>query len=429
MLTSIVLYASVTSFFMAASAGQQPVASQQELDAQVRQLVRQLGSPQLAQREAAEEALLKLGPSALELLPTSDDPEVKVRLERVRQRLLKTVAETAAQASRVSISSQSITLSDALSALQQQSGNKLVDWRQRFGQQVTNPVLALQFEDVPFWQALDELLDQAGLAVYPFGASDAIHLVARDQHQLPRRGRCAYCGPFRVEAVAVTAQRDLRDPGGDSLRLTLEVAWEPRLRPILVKQRMAELKATDEHGQPLVLQNPTAELEVPIPPQGSAANLLVPFHLPPRSTASIARLEGTLWALAPGRVEEFRFDDLPNARSAQRRLGGATVSLARVQKSDDLWQVFIRLRLDEPGQAFESHRGWVLGNEAFLEGPDRQRTAPHSFEMTSRQPNEVGFVYNFSLPQPLDRYTFVYRTPTRVLPISVQYTLKDIRLP
>jgi hypothetical protein len=49
--------------------------------------------------------------------------------------------------------------------------------------------------------------------------------------------------------------------------------------------------------------------------------------------------------------------------------------------------------------------------------------------MTSRQPNEVGFVYNFAPEQPLEKYVFVYRSPTRVLPLTVQYTLKDIPLP
>jgi hypothetical protein len=410
-------------------AAQQPAASQQELALEVRRLVRQLSSPQLAQREAAEEALLKLGPGVLELLPASQDPEVKVRLERVRQRLLKAVAESVLQPSRVSISGESVPLGKVLEAIRQQTGNKLVDWRERFGQQVTDPALKLRLEDAPFWQALDEVLDQATLAVYPFGTSDAIHLVARGQRQLPRRGRADYCGPFRIEAVAVTAQRDLRDPSGDLLRLTLEVAWEPRLRPILVKQRMADLKATDDTGQPLALQDPLAELEVPIPPQGSAANLLVSFRLPPRSTGSIARLEGKLWALVPGQAEAFRFGDLANARGAQQRIAGATVTLERVQRSDQLWQVLIRLRLDEPGQAFESHRGWVFANEAFLEGPNGQRLLPESFEMTSRQPNEVGFVYNFAPEQPLEKYVFVYRSPTRVLPLTVQYTLKDIPLP
>ena len=62
----------------------------QALVTQVRQWVRQLDSDQLAQRQAAENALITLGPSILRYLPDANrvtSPEVRQRLERVTKTL------------------------------------------------------------------------------------------------------------------------------------------------------------------------------------------------------------------------------------------------------------------------------------------------------------------------------------------------------
>ena len=48
-------------------------AGDEELKLQVRQLVWQLGAPQLAAREEAEEKLLEFGPKILKLLPVPTD--------------------------------------------------------------------------------------------------------------------------------------------------------------------------------------------------------------------------------------------------------------------------------------------------------------------------------------------------------------------
>ena len=132
--------------------GQAAADAGDELRLQVRRLVRQLDDAQRATREAAERSLIELGPPALDLLPApgrDTSAEVKVRLERIRKALEAAVAEAAAQPSRVTLHGE-LALSAALAELQQQTGNRIVDFRQRFGQQPGDPKLSLDFEKIAF---------------------------------------------------------------------------------------------------------------------------------------------------------------------------------------------------------------------------------------------------------------------------------------
>ena len=204
--------------------GQAAADAGDELPLQVRRLVRQLDDAQRSTREAAERGLIELGPPALDLLPVpgrDTSAEVKVRLERVRKALEAGVAEAAAQPSRVTLHGE-LALSAALADLQQQTGNRIVDFRQRFGQQPGDPKLLLDFEKAPFWTAFDSLLDQAGLTVYNFsGEIGALAVVARDQNERKRAEGAVYQGLFRFEVLRVQAIRELRNPASHSLRLAL----------------------------------------------------------------------------------------------------------------------------------------------------------------------------------------------------------------
>ena len=219
-------------------------------------MVRQLDAPRLEQRDDAEAALLAHGPAILDLLPppeAADSAEVRQRLDRVRQRLQQLAANAAADASIISLRAESMPLSQVLVALQRQSGNAIVDYRPRFGQPAADPALTIDLARTPFWSALDRVLDMADLTVYPFAERRAIGVISRVDGQRNRRfGRASYDGPFRFEATDIVARRNLTDAGRTLVDpLPIEAAWEPRLRPIILVQRMADVAATDETGRPL----------------------------------------------------------------------------------------------------------------------------------------------------------------------------------
>ena len=404
-----------------------------DLAARVERLVRQLDAPQLAQRNAAEQELIKLGPDILRLLPQTgkaSPPEAELRLTRIRLKLQQAKAEASLRPSRVTLRGEAMPLSKILAAIQEQTGNKIVDARPRVTRQVPDPKLKVDFDKVPFWLALDQILDQAGLTVYPFGDEHAARIVPASAGEASRSGRASCAGPFRFEVTSVLAQRDLRHAANRVLRLELEVAWEPRLRPIAFQQRLADVKAIDDRGQPLEVRSAQADLEVPVEPGPIAKVLGIPLALPPREVRKIARLQGTLDALVPGSPESFRFQDLAKAKNVEKRIGGATVLLEQVRKAGKGWEVQILVRFDRTQGALQSHRNWVLRNPAFLEGRDGKRIAPGPYpETTRRDASEVGIRCVFAVEGPLEDFAFVYETPTAIFALPVRYEIKEIPLP
>jgi hypothetical protein len=395
-------------------------------------LVRQLDSDQLAQRDAAEATLIEKGPAVLTLLPAENDhtsAELRERLARIRQKLDRLAVASAAKAALITLNSDALPLSKALVAIEDQSGNKIVDYRPQFGEPVTDPPLKIHFDKTPFWQALDQVLDQAGLTVYHYADSLGLNLVDRSKDDLPRSQTGIYSGPFRFEPVLLIAQRDLRDPKAQSLRLTFEAAWEPRLKPIYLLQRMADVRAVDDRGQPLPAENAEAEIEVPIENPTSAVELTLTFGLPPREVKQIARLQGKLSAVMAGKTEDFIFDNLSEAKNVEKQAAGVTVTLEQVRQNKGALEVFVRTRFDNPGDALASHRGWIFRNKAYLEGPDGTKIPYDNLETTKQTKNEFGAAYIFELDQPPTGMKFIYKTPTAILNAEVDYEFRNLKLP
>ena len=122
-----------------------------------------------------------------------------------------------------------------------------------------------------------------------------------------------------------------------------------------------------------------------------------------------------------GKVETFRFADLLKGKQ-EKRIAAATVTLDEVRKNGDSWEVFVRLRFDDAGDALESHRNWVLQNEAYLEDAAGKPIQPDSMETTLRTKNEIGVGYVFALPELPKNAAFVYKTPGMVVTKDFPYT-------
>ncbi|MBN2021636.1 MAG: hypothetical protein JW809_02490 [Pirellulales bacterium] len=409
----------------------QGAAPADDLDATVRRLVRQLDDDQLAQRDAAEAELLRLGAPVLSILPQPNDrtpAETKERLVRIRARLERAAAEAAVEASRVTLKNRAIPLSQCLEEIHRQTGNRIEDLRERFGQETTDPTLSVNFDNAPFWTALDDVLTQAKLSLYPFGTEHALGIVARSDDAGANDLACT-TGPLRFIPLDLTARRSFRHEAPSSLALRLGVVWEPRLAPISLKQRLADLEVVDDKGKNLTPDATEAEIEAPISGEAPSVELTIPLALPPRDTREIARLSGRLMAVLPGRVETFRFDKLLEAKDVEKRSAGVTVTLVRVRRNGEIWEVWIRVRFDQASGALESYRGWVFENEAYLETADGKRIDHDGFETSLRTETEVGLAYLFDLPEPPAKCVFVYKTPTAIVATEIKYELTGLKLP
>jgi hypothetical protein len=109
----------------------------EKLDEQVKVLVRQLDHNEQAKREAAEKDLIALGSDVLPLLPPVNNrtpAEVRNRLTRIRSALTKAAIEATTKSTPVTLSGE-MPVSQAMAELAKQSGNELVDYRDRFNQE------------------------------------------------------------------------------------------------------------------------------------------------------------------------------------------------------------------------------------------------------------------------------------------------------
>ncbi len=405
-----------------------------ELAESVRKLIRELDASQKSRRVEAETQLIALGAKILDYLPENTDrmpAEVRERLNRVRAKLEKSQAQNTVEPTSVTLSGEQ-PLSKILAALEKQTGNHVTDLREEFGQDVGDPKQKVDFKQTPFWQALDQVLDQAGLSIYPYAAEDGgVGLVSRSESQLPRSERATYAGAFRIEATEFVARRDLRDPMSHNLSLTLEAAWEPRLQPIVILQPMESIEAVDDHGQPVPVAASGNEMEIGVDADMKSIELPIQFELPERTSRRLASLKGKLTAMLPGRIETFRFANLDKAKRVERKRADLTVVLEDVRKNDAVWEVRVLLVFEKASGALQSHRssGWVAGNPAFLEGPDKKLIPYAGLETTRETESEAGVAYKFVLPKGVKGYTFVYKTPTAIVSLPIDYELKDLDLP
>ena len=234
--------------------------------------------------------------------------------------------------------------------MQKQTGNTIADQRERLDQQSGDPMIKVDFQQVPFWQALDQVLDQTDLTVYPYVEQDAVGFENRPEGDLPRTKRqVSYSGAFRMEAMELLGKRNLRNGEDRRLQLTMEVAWEPRLDPITIQQRMSDIKALDDAGNVIELETTDSVLEPQVLPGDLTTELLIPLKLPDRGVKQIASLKGKLTAMVPGRVETFRFADLA-ARGVEQRKAGVAVILDQVRRNNEIWEIRVLIRFDKAGR-------------------------------------------------------------------------------
>jgi hypothetical protein len=405
-----------------------------ELTAKVKRLVLLLDDSAQAKREAAEKDLIALGVDVLPLLPSKDSrmpAEMKNRLDRVRGALMKVAVAATTKTVLVTLTGE-MPVSKAIAELSRQSGNPLVDYRERFNQEARDPTIKVELKDVPFWQAFDTVLDAAGLSVYEFDEEKgALAYTSRGDGAMPRLGKASYSGLFRLEPARIEAVRDLKNPENRSLKLFVEASWEPRVRPIVIEQPLDELSATDEAGQAVLIDGSEGKLEVPVETNNSAVELEIPLQSPERSVKQIASIKGKLEAVCLGRVESFEFADIDKLKAAELERGGAVVTVDSCRKNGDIYEVNMRVTFDKASNALESHRGWIYNNECYLLDPKKNRIDNVGVEATLIDDNAVGLSYKFDLGENATPkgHGFVYKTAAAIIRVPVEFELKGIDLP
>jgi len=406
----------------------------------VLQLVDRLDSPTAEARETATASLIKLGPKVLPLLPdpaTAKTAERKQRLERVRTALRVKEEDVNTNASRVTLSGKGIRLSEALQQLQKQSGNAITDLREQLGAEVTNPALDLDIKDKPFFEALDQI---AGLARVSLGFSTGdgtIGIMGGQAPEAPAAKRPAalamplvqYNGPFRIEIQRLDAVREFKT-GSATANVQIEAAWEPRLRPMLLKLKYDQLKIVDDQKKEVKPQAEMEADEVVIRPENPAAEINLNLLAPAREAKKLSSLHVHAEVTVPAGIKTFKFPSLTQ-KDVTLKQGDVSLTLQDTEVDEQVWKVNVNLVYPGEGPAFESYRQGLFNNRLWLQRADGSRFEHNGgFSNTSSDGGKLGFEYLFvdAPGKPAD-YKLIYETPSKVITIPLEFEFKDVPLP
>jgi hypothetical protein len=404
--------------------------ARQKLRREVEKLERDILRGDLNQRERATQKLIELGPDVLEVLRASDSStpaELKLVRDNVRKQLEKQVAEAAAKPTLITLKGE-MPLSQVMDALQKQSGHNLIDSRERRGQPKEDPKIKVNFAKTPFWDAMDQVLDAAKL-IYDYPDLPGVAYVAREPGQ--QMGRAvAYTGPLRVEVVKIAAERNLRASSGHRLELDLELFWEPSLSPVHVAIPMSSIAAVDENGKSLeVAQRGSVEQEIPL--RTLYSELSLPFVAPSRDAKKVSLLKGKLDLLVLGRIGTFEFTKLERDQKERRTQSqsGVDVILEGVRQNGEVWQARVIVAFKDAEGALASHRDWVLNNETYILDSSGKKITYDGLETFKRTENEIGVAYNYDLEKGPNGLTLIYKTPSVIMNVPLDFEIKDLDLP
>ncbi|MEQ1828875.1 MAG: hypothetical protein ABL921_23125, partial [Pirellula sp.] len=397
----------------------------QELELNVAKLAEELDSDRKAVRDAAESKLLEHGPAILDLLPavtaTSSD-EWRMRIDRIRTSLEQLEMKQLSQASLVTLQG-NMTGKEAIMQIASKTGNAIsVEEVPNLDRRVVT-----DFEETPFWEAFDELLDQLELTV-AVGDGERMQLRPRAKEAPLRIAAAGYSGVFRVEPLEVQKILPLHDPLRRATQIQLQLSWEPRLTPVYVRFPLESMKIHCDNGQVLQPKTESQETEF-VPSGGSQLDVALGFELPTQDAKKILRWTGDVFVAVPGKLAKLEFNDLMNANKQKASVGNLVVVLEKARKNRDIYEVLVGVSLKSEQNSAESFRGWSNINEAYLLDPSNKRVEHVGWSTTRMTNNEIGLSYLFDVEKGLDGYKFVFRAPATLVEQTIKFALEDIPLP
>lgn len=401
--------------------------------AQIGRLVRQLDSDDLTERLAAEAALLRLGPSILPMLPTPDqapNPQVARSLTDVRRKLQQQATAAFTSASKVTLQGEDMPLAAVLKALGEQTNSELIDLRPRFGQVVTEPTLNVNFQDTPYWEALDTVLADAALEIYPFAGEGQFGLLNRAPNRRAMSDVASTQGPFRLVPERLLLEQQLTLEGGASCTLDLRTFWEPRLKPVVLFLDPKSVQAVDDTGKKLAMTSAGGELEIPVDVIEPTVPFGISLEAPSRDARQLKSVSGQLRAVVPGMPHTFTFDNIAQQGGKAQSQGNVEVVIDSVREAvEGIWEIRVRVRFDEDETGVDSYRNWVLQNPFHLRDAEGREVAKAGIETTLRTEREFGTAYFFSADEGIAGHRFEYTTPVAVIVQDIKFELKDLPLP
>ncbi len=375
------------------------------------------------EKTAAEKALIEAGPKALiylPRLPSSIGGEFRDALNRIRDKIQAQAIGQYAQPSKINLSGKH-SAADIFLELIDQSDNDLQL------KEIPGTSLEVHFADVTFWEALDQVLDDLQLDVGPQSGNGSLQIIPAKGAAIRSMGT-AYAGVFRFEPLRLDATRTVLPSRLSGLSLSLDVSWEPRLKPVYFHLPMNSLLAECDNGEILTAASPDAKPEYS-PSESCSLEASVTMNLPSRNAKKILRLTGSMIASIPGAPVTVEFDKLENDEPKEQKVGNLRVQVEQVKKMDEIYAIKIKAGLTDAGQTMDSFRGWLVANDAYVLNAKGDRVANAGSELYEMNGESYGRKYYFELGENLEGCKLIFEAPGAVTEQHVEFILKDIPLP
>lgn len=225
----------------------------EKVDPTVAALITDLGSSDYRAREKAGSELTKLGEKALPamraVLLSTDDAEVQRRLVVL---VRKMDTDRLVSPKRVTMSFKDKTVKAALDEISKQTGYK-IEFSGGGGPGGDSAKHTFEFDNTPFWVAVDKVASAAGCVVF----SDYDDETIRVYQQNTLNPYVTYAGPFRMLATNINSNRGIqlsgisRDGGNahrnDYTNFQFQIQSEPK-NPMLGVTQAEIITATDDLG-------------------------------------------------------------------------------------------------------------------------------------------------------------------------------------
>ncbi len=302
---------------------------------------------------------------------------------------------------------------------------------------MTNPSLDLDVQDKPFFEALDQITGLAEVTS-TFATADGTigimaggYMEAAPDKPAPAKAKplIQYTGPFRIELKQMSTNRDFAT-GSTTANVQLEAAWEPRLRPMLLKLNAENLKILDDRKKEVAPQVNMEADEVVVRPENPSAEINLNLAAPDRDAKKLASLKVKAEITVPAGIKTFKFPSLAQ-KNVNTKQGDVSLTLEDTEVDEQVWKVNVTLVYPGQGPAFESYRQGLFNNRLWLQRADGSRFEHNGgFSNTSSDAGKLGFEYLFvdAPGKPAD-YQLIYESPSKVITIPLEFEFKDIPLP
>ncbi|MBA4186941.1 MAG: hypothetical protein C0467_02880 [Planctomycetaceae bacterium] len=226
-----------------------------KVDPKVAQLIADLGSDDYRAREKAGRDLATLGEKALpgmkSAMLSTESPEVQRRLAVL---VRKMEIDRLISPKRVTLAVKQKSVKDTLEEISKQTGYK-IEYGGNTG--VGEPRHDFEFDNAPFWVAIDKVAAASGCVVFAEYDDETIRVYNQDTIN----PHVAYAGPFRFLATNIHSNKSVqlsginRRGGGanrhENMSLQFQIQSEPK-NPMLGVTQAEVISAVDENGNSLL---------------------------------------------------------------------------------------------------------------------------------------------------------------------------------